>query len=201
MQHDRLSQSNVAWFDALVVMGHRSTYHWRFHPSSRGNRCRRWRKYFRCQRRYSLRFYPLLNLPKVELFEFDISETDLDLIGVKTQEWALVGLNGNEIYSEFRGRKAGYNWPQYSVHRGKLQMLLYRKLLERAGRNCVLTGYDVLKYYNHGNSVEIEFRTQDGNHGTSKGALLVGADGLHSKIRAQMLSLIHISEPTTPERI
>ena len=121
-----------------------------------------------------------------ELFEFDISETDLDLIGVKTQEWALLGLNGNEIYSEFRGRKAGYNWPQYSVHRGKLQMLLYRKLLERAGRNCVLIGYDVLKYYNHGNSVEIEFRTQDGNHGTSKGVLLVGADGLHSKIRAQM---------------
>ena len=61
-----------------------------------------------------------------ELFDLGIDEAMLDAVGIQTREWALVGLNGNNIYSETRGRLAGYNWPQYSVHRGKLQMLLYR---------------------------------------------------------------------------
>src|SRR5210317_1557281 len=60
-----------------------------------------------------------------ELYEMGIGESQLDSVGVKTQEWALVGRNGREIYSEPRGLEAGYKWPQYSVHRGKLQMLLH----------------------------------------------------------------------------
>ena len=78
-----------------------------------------------------------------ELFELGITESDLDNIGVKTKEWALLGLNGNEIYSEPRGRFAGYIWPQYSVHRGKLQVLLLQKILERAGQECAC---DVLQH-------------------------------------------------------
>ena len=51
------------------------------------------------------------------------------------KEWALVGLNGNDIYSEPRGLLAGYNWPQYAVHRGQFHMLLHRKAggADRAG--------------------------------------------------------------------
>ena len=55
----------------------------------------------------------------------DIGTELLDAIGLQTKEWALVGLNGKDVYSEPRGIEAGYNWPQYSVHRGELQMLLY----------------------------------------------------------------------------
>ena len=66
-----------------------------------------------------------------ELFELGISETDLDKVGVPAAEWALVGLNGAEIYSEPRGRMAGYRWPQYAVHRGEFHMMLYDKVVER----------------------------------------------------------------------
>ncbi|HEX2565604.1 MAG TPA: FAD-dependent monooxygenase, partial [Burkholderiales bacterium] len=59
-----------------------------------------------------------------ELYEMGFAPEDLDAIGVQTQEWALVGLNGKDVYSEPRGLRAGYLWPQYSVHRGGLQMLL-----------------------------------------------------------------------------
>ena len=62
-----------------------------------------------------------------ELFELGITESDLDNVGVKTKEWALLGLNGNEIYSEPRGKYAGYFWPQYSVHRGKFQVLFCKR--------------------------------------------------------------------------
>jgi 2-polyprenyl-6-methoxyphenol hydroxylase-like FAD-dependent oxidoreductase len=64
-----------------------------------------------------------------ELYDLGITEAELDEVGVPANEWALVGLNGNDVYSETRGRLAGYRWPQYAVHRGQLQLLLYRTVL------------------------------------------------------------------------
>jgi hypothetical protein len=52
-----------------------------------------------------------------ELDELGISGADLDRVGIPAREWALVGRNGNDIYAEARGLAAGYNWPQYAVHR------------------------------------------------------------------------------------
>ena len=73
-----------------------------------------------------------------ELFDLGLTAEILDKIGVPVKEWALVGLNGREVYAEARGLDAGYNWPQYAVHRGELHMLLYRTLIERAGKDSVV---------------------------------------------------------------
>src|ERR1700741_3643304 len=43
-----------------------------------------------------------------ELYDLGITERDLDQVGLPAKEWALVGLNGNDIYSESRGLLAGY---------------------------------------------------------------------------------------------
>jgi 5-methylphenazine-1-carboxylate 1-monooxygenase len=59
-----------------------------------------------------------------ELFDLGIGADALDRVGLPAREWALVGLNGNDIHVEPRGLEAGYAWPQYAVHRGALQMLL-----------------------------------------------------------------------------
>ena len=75
-----------------------------------------------------------------ELFDLGIGAEKLDQIGVKCREWALVGLKGNPVYSEPRGLEAGYNWPQYSVHRGRLQVMLHEALIARAGADCISTG-------------------------------------------------------------
>jgi len=45
-----------------------------------------------------------------ELYELGFGPESLDTIGLQTREWALVGLNGNEVYSELRGLRAGYKW-------------------------------------------------------------------------------------------
>ena len=37
-----------------------------------------------------------------ELYDLGITEEELDEVGVPAKEWALVGLNGNDIYSESR---------------------------------------------------------------------------------------------------
>jgi 2-polyprenyl-6-methoxyphenol hydroxylase-like FAD-dependent oxidoreductase len=128
-----------------------------------------------------------------ELYELGFGPDALDAIGVQTKEWALVGLNGNDVYSELRGFKAGYNWPQYSVHRGKLQMLLYRAALERLGPGAIRTGLKVTGYRRHpgGQGVTALLESRDGKRSEVAGSLLIAADGLHSAVRQQM----HPSQP------
>ena len=99
-----------------------------------------------------------------ELYDLGFSEADLDSVGVPAKEWALVGLNGNDIYSEPRGRLAGYNWPQYAVHRGKLHVLLYESLLQRAGAGAVRLGNKVTGYRkNAGGSVTARVELSNGH--------------------------------------
>ncbi|MDR3468295.1 MAG: flavin-dependent oxidoreductase [Xanthobacteraceae bacterium] len=122
-----------------------------------------------------------------ELYDLGISEEDLDRVGVPAREWALVGLNGNDIYSEPRGGLAGYNWPQYAVHRGQLLMLLHDKVVERIGPQAVRLGSRVTGYRNNPDgSVSALIESADGAASEVKGALLIGADGIHSAVRAQM---------------
>lgn len=127
-----------------------------------------------------------------ELYELGIGEADLDRVGIAVREWALVGLNGNEIYSEPRGLLAGYHWPQYAVDRGLFHVLLYQKLIERAGTDVVRLDHRITGYANNADgTVTVTATSADGATTTETGALLVGADGIHSAIRAQM----HAEQP------
>lgn len=122
-----------------------------------------------------------------ELYELGIGPEAFDRIGIPAREWALVGRNGKDIYSEPRGLHAGYNWPQYAVHRGRLHMLLYETLLQRAGAAAVRLGHKVIGYeINTDGSVTALIRRADGNTLREAGTLLIAADGIHSAIRAQM---------------
>lgn len=123
-----------------------------------------------------------------ELYELGFGADALDAIGIRTREWALVGLNGHDVYSEPRGMLAGYNWPQYSVHRGKLQMMLYQAVLDRLGPQAITTGMKVTGYRNHagGGGVTALLQNRAGERSEVSGSLLVAADGLHSAVRQQM---------------
>jgi 2-polyprenyl-6-methoxyphenol hydroxylase-like FAD-dependent oxidoreductase len=122
-----------------------------------------------------------------ELYDLGITQVDLDRVGLPAREWALVGLNGNDIYSEPRGLLAGYSWPQYAVHRGQFHMLLHDKVLERIGPQAIRLGSRVTRYEkNAAGSVTAHVEHADGSASQAKGALLIGADGIHSAIRAQM---------------
>lgn len=121
-----------------------------------------------------------------ELFDLGLNAEVLDEVGIATREWALVGRNGNDIYSEPRGLLAGYRWPQYSVHRGQLQMLLYRTVRERLGPAAVRLGQRVTGYRQEEGGVVAQVEARDGTRSEVPGRLLVAADGLHSAVRAQM---------------
>ena len=122
-----------------------------------------------------------------ELYDLGITERDLDRVGLPAKEWALVGLNGNDIYSESRGLMAGYNWPQYAVHRGYFHMLLHEKVVERVGPKAVRLGSRVIGYRKHADgTVSALVEEADGSTSEASGTLLIGADGIHSVVRAQM---------------
>lgn len=122
-----------------------------------------------------------------ELEDLGIGETDLDAVGVPAREWALLGLNGREIYAEPRGKLAGYNWHQYAVHRGAFHLMLYAKVLERLGPDAVKLGHKVTGYRKEADGgVTALVDLAEGGTAEFRGRLLFGADGIHSNVRAQM---------------
>ena len=121
-----------------------------------------------------------------ELYDLGLGAELLDRIGIQAREWALVGRNGNDVYAEPRGLLAGYRWPQYAVHRGQLQMLLYRTAQERLGPQAVRLGQRITGYRQTADGVSALVQTRDGALQEITGRLLVAADGLHSAVRAQM---------------
>lgn len=119
-----------------------------------------------------------------ELYELGL-EAELEAQGLKTEEVAYFSAQGGEIWREPRGRFAGYDWPQYSIHRGEMQMLLYRAVLERAGQEAVTMGAAVSgwKEENGGITLTLNDRASGAALGQVSGSLFVAADGINSLAR------------------
>ena len=121
-----------------------------------------------------------------ELSDLNLKQ-DLYKIGVETQEFGLFSKKGLKIWTEPRGLAAGYNEPQFSVHRGQLQKLLYNKLIERADRFSIKTGYSVNSFENLSSGVKLNcFNKRSEKEETFSGSILVGCDGINSQVRKQM---------------
>jgi 2-polyprenyl-6-methoxyphenol hydroxylase-like FAD-dependent oxidoreductase len=121
-----------------------------------------------------------------ELFDLGIGAEVLDRVGLPAREWALVGLNGNDIHAEPRGLEAGYNWPQYAVHRGAFHMALYEAVGNGSGRRRWCWARGPTGYSQDADGVTLRLSHADGTSSEARGALLIGADGIHSNLRAQM---------------
>jgi 2-polyprenyl-6-methoxyphenol hydroxylase-like FAD-dependent oxidoreductase len=122
-----------------------------------------------------------------ELDELGLGE-ELAATGIETSEQAHFDRFGSLIWREPRGRGLGYHWPQYSIHRGELQMILLRAVQERLGRDAVRTGTIVASFDSR--SVLLTDRAT-GSSQREPFDVLVGADGLYSAVRAQL----HPDEP------
>jgi 5-methylphenazine-1-carboxylate 1-monooxygenase len=120
-----------------------------------------------------------------ELTELGLADA-LAEIGVATQLLSYFNKFGQLICSEPRGLGAGYRWPQYSIHRGKLQMLLLRALRERIGPQNFRSGLSFKTFERRGDRVCGRFRDSDGVELLDDADVLVGADGIHSAVRRQL---------------
>lgn len=115
------------------------------------------------------------------LHELGLGEK-LDEIAIRTQCIEYRTKFGQVIQSDPRNVEAGFEAPQYSVHRGELQFLLLEEVRKRLGAEAVFAGRAVSGYQNLDAGVTVQFLD-----GTSCYAdLFIGAEGLRSRTRAQM---------------
>jgi 2-polyprenyl-6-methoxyphenol hydroxylase-like FAD-dependent oxidoreductase len=113
-----------------------------------------------------------------ELTELGLLERVL-AAGVATRELVYANRFGQMIWSEPRGLAAGYAWPQVSIHRGRLHMLLLEAARERLGDGRIRLGARLSGFEQDAAGVTARF--EDG--GRARGDVLVAADGIHSTVR------------------
>jgi len=115
-------------------------------------------------------------------------EAGLARVAVATREAVFFNRFGQLIYREPLGRSAGYDWPQFSIHRGDLQQVLLNAVRERIGAENVLTGWRYTGCSQDSRGVTARFRAtaDDRELPTQRASILVGCDGLHSEIRAAL---------------
>src|SRR5262252_4938913 len=124
-----------------------------------------------------------------ELSELGLLER-LDAVGVRTRELIYANRFGQEIWREPRGLEAGYQVPQLSIHRGRLQGVLRDAAVERLGRKAIHTGHLFQAVAAGEGSVRARFkRIREGTRATVAGDVLVGCDGIHSSVRRQLYPL------------
>jgi len=114
-------------------------------------------------------------------------EDALTAHSVLTEEAAFFNRYGQLIYREPLGRAAGYDAPQYSIHRGDLQRVLLEAWIERAGREQVATGWRCTGCSQDEDGVTLAFEDpRDGAPRPPQRAdVAIACDGLHSALRRQ----------------
>jgi len=112
-----------------------------------------------------------------ELTELGLAE-EMDKISVRTADLTYVNAYGKTIWSEPRGLVAGYDWPQYSVHRGRFQMMLLEQVLKKLGSKSVLTGARVISEQTINGKVNVKTSAGD-----FEGDLFIASDGIKSAVR------------------
>jgi 2-polyprenyl-6-methoxyphenol hydroxylase-like FAD-dependent oxidoreductase len=114
-------------------------------------------------------------------------EADLARAAISTQDATFFNRFGQLIYQEPLGRAAGYAHPQFSIHRGDLQMILLEAFRSRAGQDRISTNRHCLAVEQDESGVRVHFSDEPdgGDRSTVRGRVAIACDGINSAIRKQ----------------
>ncbi|MEJ7667302.1 MAG: flavin-dependent oxidoreductase [Casimicrobiaceae bacterium] len=115
-------------------------------------------------------------------------EAALSNVAIATREAIFFNRFGQLIYREPLGRHAGYEFPQFSIHRSDLQQVLINAFLERVGPDRLHTAHRCRGFAQDGTGVTVFFHdaADKSMRPPQRGRLLVACDGLHSVVRRQL---------------
>ena len=107
-------------------------------------------------------------------------------LGVENMTSAFYNRFGQRIYDEPRGISAGYPFPEYGVHRGRLHLMLYRAVLDQIGPHAVVLGHRCTGTTQDDESVTLMFvDDKDQKLPDVEASAVIACDGVNSAIRAQ----------------
>ncbi len=115
-------------------------------------------------------------------------EQDIALKSVETQEVQFFNRFGQHIFTDNRGRFGGYEWPQYSIHRGVLQSILLEAVIQRLGNDAIVTNHRLIDLKQTETEVQAIFERAADKTSKVKvlGDVLIGCDGIHSTVRRKL---------------
>lgn len=108
-------------------------------------------------------------------------------VGVLTKESVFFNRFGQLIFQEPAGRHAGYENPQYSIHRGDLQTVLLDAVRERLGPDAVVQDHRCVSVQQDDTGVTVFFQSsaEDEERPPVRARAVVACDGIHSAVRKQ----------------
>jgi 2-polyprenyl-6-methoxyphenol hydroxylase-like FAD-dependent oxidoreductase len=114
-------------------------------------------------------------------------EKALAQVAIATTDATFFNRFGQLIYREPLGRAAGYEHPQFSIHRGDLQMVLLDAFRARAGHDRLNTNHHCTGVEQDESGVSVHF--SDGPGGATRsvvrGRVAIACDGINSAVRKQ----------------
>jgi 2-polyprenyl-6-methoxyphenol hydroxylase-like FAD-dependent oxidoreductase len=115
-------------------------------------------------------------------------EADLAKVAIATADATFFNRFGQLIYQEPLGVAAGYEHPQFSIHRGDLQMVLLDAFVARAGRDRLATNHHCMAVEQDDGGVSVTFSDGPGGTGRStvRGRVAIACDGINSAVRKQL---------------
>ena len=116
-----------------------------------------------------------------ELTELGL-QARLARLAVETRELCFYNRFGQFIFKEPRGRYAGYEWPQLSIHRADLHAVLLAAVRERLGVDAVVLNMKFSSVEEEQGGVKARFE----NGTVANGGCVIGCDGIHSTVRRML---------------
>ena len=115
-------------------------------------------------------------------------EAPLAAVAITTRESGFYNRFGQLIYSEPTGRYAGYEWPQFSIHRGDLHGVLLDAFRTRVGADRLHTGWRCTGFAQRAGDVDLFFDDplSGEKRETVRAEIAVSCEGIHSSIRKQL---------------
>lgn len=108
----------------------------------------------------------------------------LEAVGIENRESVFFNRFGQRVYSEARGRHAGYELPELGIHRGKLHRILFEAALQRLGPEHVHTGHRCNGLAQDASGVTLSFADNaQGPVAPVRAPWVVACDGVNSGVR------------------
>ncbi len=114
-------------------------------------------------------------------------QAKLEAAGIENLESVFFNRYGQYIYSEPRGRHAGYPVPEVGIHRGKLHRILFDEALAELGSQHIHTGHRCTGVEQDANGATVHFvdPVSGAVRPSVRADVVVACDGINSAIRKQ----------------